>query len=170
MKGATGYHRRKQQSPQEQLPGTSAPRTQMPVSLCVLRVLCGGSFEHACRIPRSVSPLLYSRPILTWHPRPRMSVDFASTSAGRNITVDCTASGTSCRPGGRSNSRSFTSLPGIETVFEFPATDIVTSPDFGPVESFNVSFEAPAGATHNFVSAVPRDQKTGPSGYACSSV
>src|SRR5580765_6274652 len=85
----------------------------------------------------------YSRPILTWHPRPRMSVDFASASPGRNITVDCTVSGTIWRPGGRSNATSFTSPPGIATVFACPSTVTVTAPDFGPVESFSNIFDAP---------------------------
>src|SRR5262245_63020686 len=99
-----------------------------------------------------------------------MSVDFGSTSAGRNITVDCTVSGTSVRPGGISNDTSLISFPGIATVFALPATDTATFPDFGPVDSFSIICDAPPGATHSVVSAIPRVQNTGPSGYACSSV
>src|SRR5438034_10775628 len=99
-----------------------------------------------------------------------MSVEPLSSSAGRNITFDWTVNGTRRCPDGRSNDTSFTSLATIGTASDFPSTEIVTSPLIGPVDNVNVILDAPFGTTQRVVAAVPRDQNTSPSGYACSSV
>ncbi len=93
-----------------------------------------------------------------------MSDDARSTSAGRNITVDSTVIGTTRAPGGMSKNTVFSRPPTISTDSDFPATDSVTVPLIGPVESVSVIREAPAGATSSNVRAVPRDQKMPPSG------